>query len=136
MDQALVDSMRTYLEAGLAMDVERLDRLYDPEFENIRVDEAGQVITLTKAQFMARFRALSEQGQKVGESIDDITFPATSVFGDSGAIVMRRVEEGVPALYTFIWRFEDGRPTTILREFTYDKDITALLRMIESSSAG
>ena len=92
------------------------------------------MITLTKDQFMARFRALREQGQKVGESIDDITFPATSVFGDSGAVVMRRVEEGAPALYTFIWRLEDGEPTTILREFTFEKDITGLLEMIKSAS--
>ncbi|MCP2203106.1 protein of unknown function (DUF4440) [Lentzea flava] len=128
-----MDSMRTYLRAGLAMDVEKLDELYDPAFVNVRVDEAGQVVTLTKDQFMARFRALREQGQKVGDSIDDISFPATSVFGDSGAVVMRRVEEGVPALYTFIWRLEDGRPVTLLREFTFEKDLSGLVEMIRSA---
>ncbi|AYV32081.1 MULTISPECIES: DUF4440 domain-containing protein [Streptomyces] len=127
MDQALVDGMWTYLKAGLAMDVDALDRLYDPEFQNVRVDQAGRTITLTKDQFMARFRALREQGQKVGESVDDVTFPATTDLGDQAAIMMRRVQGGEPVLYTFIWRMTDGRPTTILRELTFDRDISYLL---------
>ncbi|MDF5751173.1 hypothetical protein [Spongiactinospora sp. TRM90649] len=53
MNQTLVDSMWTYLKAGLAMDIDALDRIYDPEFEYVRVDQAGQTITLTKDQFMA-----------------------------------------------------------------------------------
>ncbi|WP_326826327.1 hypothetical protein OHA77_22315 [Streptosporangium sp. NBC_01639] len=133
MNQALVDSMRSYLQAGLAMDVDQLDQLYDPEFENVRVDESGQTITLTKTQFMARFRALREQGQSVGDSIDDITFPATTDFGDHAAIIMRRVENDVPALYTFIWRMDEGQPTTILREITFDKDISYLLKMVQAA---
>ncbi|MFB6582937.1 hypothetical protein ACFCYC_36965 [Streptomyces sp. NPDC056402] len=129
MNQALVDSMQTYLKAGLAMDMDALDRLYDPEFQNVRVDQAGQAITLAKDQFMARFRALSEQGQKIGESVDDVTFPATTDMGDQAAIMMRRVKGGKPVLYTFIWRMENGRPTTILRELTFDQDISYLLRL-------
>lgn len=38
MNQALVDAMRTYLKAGPAMDVDALDRLCDPGFQNVRVD--------------------------------------------------------------------------------------------------
>ncbi|MFD7915180.1 hypothetical protein ACFV30_31420 [Streptomyces sp. NPDC059752] len=129
MNQALVDSMWTYLEAGLAMDVDALDRMYDPEFQNVRIDQAGQTITLTKDQFMARFRALREQGQKIDESVDDVTFPATTDLGDQAAIMMRRVKGGEPVLYTFIWRMADGRPTTILRELTFDRDISYLLRL-------
>ncbi|MFB7591868.1 hypothetical protein [Streptomyces sp. NPDC056169] len=129
MNQALVDSMWTYLKAGLATDVDALDRLYDPEFQNVRVDQAGQTITLTKDQFMDRFRALREQGQKIGESVDDVTFPATTDMGDQAAIMMRRVQDGEPVLYTFIWRMTDGRPTTILRELTFDRDISYLLRL-------
>ncbi|MEU8110577.1 hypothetical protein AB0C18_43430 [Nonomuraea muscovyensis] len=129
MNQTLVDSMWTYLKAGLAMDIDALDRLYDPEFENVRVDQAGQTITLTKDQFMARFRELREQGQRIGESVDDVTFPATTDLGDQAAIVMRRVKDGEPVLYTFIWRVQDGRPTTILREVTFDRDISYLLRL-------
>ncbi|MCX4546925.1 hypothetical protein [Streptomyces sp. NBC_01565] len=129
MNQALVDSMWAYLKAGLAMDVDALDRLYDPKFQNVRVDQAGQTITLTKDQFMARFRALREQGQTIGESVDDVTFPATTDLGDQAAIMMRRVKDGEPVLYTFIWRMTDGRPTTILRELTFDRDISDLLRL-------
>jgi hypothetical protein len=98
-------------------------------FENVRVDRSGQAITLTKDQFMARFRALRDQGRRIGESVDDVTFPATTDFGDQAAIMMRRVKEGEPVLYAFIWRMADGRPTTILRELTFDRDIGYLLTL-------
>ncbi|MEV4571477.1 hypothetical protein AB0K12_47670 [Nonomuraea sp. NPDC049419] len=65
----------------------------------------------------------------IGESVDDVTFPATTDLGDQAAIVMRRVKDGEPVLYTFIWRVRDGRPTTILREITFDRDISYLLRL-------
>jgi hypothetical protein len=129
MNQALVDAMRTYLTAGLAMDVDALDRLYDPDFQNVRVDRAGRTVTLTKAQFMTRFRALRDQGRTIGDSTDDVTFPATTDLGDQAAIVMRRVQNGDPVLYTFIWRLTEGHPTTILRELTFDPDLTYLLHL-------
>ncbi|MFF3861359.1 hypothetical protein [Streptomyces sp. NPDC002209] len=135
MNQSLVDRMWEYMNAGLAMDVERLDALYDPSFENIRFDEEGQVVTLTKDQFMARFRALRDQGLKVGESLDDVRLLATSVYDGHGSIIMRRVDEGVPVLYNFVWRWQDGRWATLLREFTFHKDITNLVRMIESGGS-
>ncbi|MDF5751172.1 hypothetical protein [Spongiactinospora sp. TRM90649] len=58
-----------------------------------------------------------------------MTFPATTDLGDQAAIVMRRVKDGELVLYTFIWRVQDGRPTTILREVTFDRDISYLLRL-------
>ncbi|MGW5418632.1 nuclear transport factor 2 family protein [Streptomyces sp. NPDC003943] len=133
MNQSLVDRMWEYLNAGLAMDVDALDALYDPGFENIRFDEEGQVVTLTKNQFMGRFRALRDQGLKVGESLDDVSLLATSVYDGHGTIIMRRAEEGVPVLYNFVWRCQEGRWTTLLREFTFHKDITNLFRMMEST---
>ncbi|MGP3959849.1 hypothetical protein ACTWPT_27940 [Nonomuraea sp. 3N208] len=125
--------MWNYIKAGLAMDVDTLDQLYDPAFENVRVDESGQTVTLTKAQFMARFRALREQGQSVGDSVDDVTFPATTDFGDHAAIIMRRVKDNAPVLYAFIWRMDEGQPTTILREITFDKDISYLVKMVQAA---
>ncbi|GAA1079466.1 MULTISPECIES: hypothetical protein [Kitasatospora] len=136
MDRSLVARMREYLNAGLAMDVEALDVLYDPGFENIRVDEAGQVAILTKEQFMTRFRTLRDQGQRVGEDIDDVRFLATSEHGDQGTVVMHRVQHGVPIRYGFVWRREDGRWTTLLREFTFEKDISPLLRIMKSAETG
>ncbi len=133
MYQQLVDRMREYLDAGLALDLERLDALYHPEFENLRTDEAGLSVVLTKDQFMARFRALREQGQRPGESVDDVTFPAASVYGHHASIIMRRAEDGVPSLYNFVWLVEDGRPLSIVREFSFEKDLTPLLRMIRSA---
>ncbi|MFD7559876.1 MULTISPECIES: hypothetical protein [unclassified Streptomyces] len=132
MYEQLVERMREYLDAGLALDVDRLDALYDPGFENLRTDEAGRSVTLTKAQFMARFRALREQGRRLGDSVDDVTFPGATAWGDQASVVMRRVEDGVPALYQFVWRMEDGRPTTLIREFTFEKDLSALLRLVEA----
>ncbi|GAA1169118.1 hypothetical protein F4556_003117 [Kitasatospora gansuensis] len=134
MDQTLVDRMWEYLNAGLAMDVEALDALYDPEFENVRFDGAGLVVTLVKEQFMARFRALGAQGQRVGETLDGVSFLATTEYGDQGTIVMRRVEGGLPALYTFVWRRENGRWTTLVREFTFERDLSGLLAMVRAAA--
>ncbi|KDN86984.1 hypothetical protein KCH_10690 [Kitasatospora cheerisanensis KCTC 2395] len=133
MDEALVGRMREYLAAGLEMDVETLDALYDPEFENVRVDEAGQVVVLTKADFMTRFRGLRERGARVGDSTDDVRFVATSRHGDQGTVVMYREEGGIQARYSYVWRWEGGRWTTLLREFTFEKDLSGLLRMIAAA---
>jgi hypothetical protein len=39
-------------------------------------------------------------------------------------------------LYAFIWRLLDGRrPTTILREFTFEQDLTYLLQLIQARPA-
>lgn len=129
MDQSLVDSMREYLNAGLEMDVDKLDALYDPEFENIRIDETGLTVTLTKAQFMDRFRALKAQGRRM-EPADDAEFLTTTRYGDHATIIMRRVKEGRPVLYNFVWRMDDDRPATILREFTNEKDISYLAKLV------
>jgi hypothetical protein len=117
----------------MAMDLDRLDAIYDDEFENLRVDQAGRSITLAKEQFMARFRALKAQGQTIGESVDDATFPASTAFGDHALIVMRRIKNDEPVQYAFIWRLVDGRPATILRELTFDHDISYLLAMVAAT---
>ncbi|MEV5973418.1 hypothetical protein [Streptomyces sp. NPDC051921] len=130
MEQLLVTRMRAYLDAGLALDVDRLDALYDPAFTNVRVDLGGRTVVLTKADFMGRFRALKEAGQSLGDSVDDVTFPHAGLCGDLGSVVMHRVEDGVPALYQFVWRVEGGRPTTLLREYTFERDLGPLLAMM------
>ncbi|MFE7601595.1 hypothetical protein [Streptomyces sp. NPDC057494] len=136
MDQTLVDRMRSYLDAGLAMDVEALDALYDPAFENVRCDEEGLAVTLTKDMFMSRFRALKTQGVSVGESVDDATFLTTSTYDGYGSVVMHRVKEGLPVLYTFVWRRDpQGGWGTLLREFTYEKDISHLVQIMETAGA-
>ncbi|MFJ3768609.1 hypothetical protein ACIPQJ_22160 [Streptomyces sp. NPDC090082] len=130
MDQTLVDRMRAYLDAGLTMDVEALDATYDPAFENVRCDEEGRTVTLSKDLFMGRFRALRARGVSIGESVDDATFVTTSTCDAYGSIVMRRVKDGLPVLYTFVWRrAPHGGWGTLLREFTYEKDISALLEL-------
>ncbi|MEU7029121.1 nuclear transport factor 2 family protein [Streptomyces sp. NPDC046275] len=135
MDQALVERMWEYLNAGLAMDVEALDAIYDPHFENVRCDEDGRVVTLAKEQFMARFRALRDRGVKIGEALDDVRLLATSVYDGHGSVVMRRVRDGEPVLYTFVWRQEGGRWSTLLREFTYEKDLGALMALVGPAGA-
>jgi hypothetical protein len=132
MQQNLVDAMRTYLDAGATMDLDRLDACYDEEFENLRVDRAGQVVPITKAQFMQRFRDMKARGLSL-EPADDATFPAATTFGECGMIVMRRVKEGTPVLYAFIWRMRDGQPATILRELTFEDDLTYLIQLIRAA---
>jgi len=129
MEQSLIEGMQVYLAAGVAMDLDAMDALYDDEFVNVRVDLDGRTVTLTKGMFMQRFRAMREQGQALGPA-DDATFLATTIYGDFGQIVMRRVNEGEPVLYTFVWRMRDGQAVTMLREFTFDKDLSYLLQLM------
>ncbi len=46
---------------------------------------------------------------------------------------MRRVNEGGPVLYTFVWRREQGRWTTLVREFTFEQDLGGLLAMVRAA---
>ncbi|MFJ3706802.1 hypothetical protein OG709_12395 [Streptomyces sp. NBC_01267] len=85
---------------------------------------------------MDRFRALRDRGRLVGEPTDDVTFVATSIYGGHASLIMRRVKEGAPVLYNFVWKLEAGRPTTMLREFTFDKDIANLVRMVQAAEDG
>ncbi|QKW18386.1 nuclear transport factor 2 family protein [Kitasatospora sp. NA04385] len=136
LDETLIERMREYLAAGLAMDLAALEEFYDDEFENLRIDETGQVVRLTKAHFMARFRGLAAQGRTVGRSTDDVRFLATTRHGDQGTVVMYRCEQGVPARYTFVWRrTADGRWSTVLREFSFERDVTYLRQMMAAATA-
>ncbi|MFE0464522.1 DUF4440 domain-containing protein [Kitasatospora sp. NPDC058965] len=135
MDQSLITRMHEYLAAGLAMDVEALDELYDPTFENVRTDEAGQVATLAKEQFMLHFRAVRDQGKRVGDSVDDVRFLATLVHGDQGTVVVHREQHGTPVRYCFVWQRAGGRWTTLLRELSFERDITPLIAAIEAARA-
>jgi hypothetical protein len=46
---------------------------------------------------------------------------------------MRRVQNDEPVQYAFVWRLVDGRPATILRELTFDHDISYLLAMVAAA---
>ncbi|MEU7019935.1 hypothetical protein ABZ990_04665 [Streptomyces sp. NPDC046203] len=134
LEQRLIARMRTYLEAGLVLDTELLDALYDSEFENVRVDQEGRTAVLTKRHFMDRFRMLKQSGQNIGDSVDDVTFPSAGLSGDLGSVVMRRVKDGEPVLYHFLWRLDaSGAPTTLLREYTFERDLSRLLAMMAAA---
>lgn len=60
--------------------------------------------------------------------------PVSTVHGDQASIVVHRVKDGAPVLYTFVWRIADGRPTRLLREFTVEDDLTPLLRAIRAAA--
>ncbi|MFF2815110.1 DUF4440 domain-containing protein [Kitasatospora cineracea] len=137
LDGTLVARMREYLAAGTAMDLAALEALYDEEFENVRTDEAGRVAVLTKAHFTARFRMLAARGEGVADGgTDDVRFLAAGRHGDQGTVVMYRCEDGVPARYVFVWRREGGRWTTLLREFTFERDVSPLLALLAAAAAG
>jgi len=135
MDRELVDAMRRYLAAGEVMDLNGLDACYDDDFLNLRVDGVGQVVQITKAQLMQRFAGMKAQGATL-DPTDDATFPVATRFDDFGVIVMRRVKNDLAVLYAFVWRLHDGKPTTILREFTFEHDLTDLIRIIQGVTSG
>ncbi|WP_180357521.1 nuclear transport factor 2 family protein [Streptomyces sp. TLI_146] len=113
-----MDRTLDYLSAGAAGDVAALDAVHDPGFESIRCDGAGRVVALSRAEFLSLVRAPRERGQR-GERMGDIGFLATSEYDGHGAVIVRRVQGGVPVLCTFVWRREEGEWTTLLRAFTF-----------------
>ena len=118
MDQSLVDRTLDYLSGGPAGDMAALDAVCDPGFESIRYDGAGRVLTVSRAEFMARVRVPRTQGR-----VGDISVLATSEYeGGRGAVIVRRVQGGVPVLCTLVWRRDGGEWTTLLREFTFVLD--------------
>jgi hypothetical protein len=134
MDTALIDAMHEYFKAGATLDIPTLDRLYAPDFLNLRMDRAGQTIVLTKPQFMARFGQMKAEGTTY-EPSDDIEFLATDSFDNYASLVMRRVKEGKPVLYNFLWRTERGQPTAIVRELTVEEDLTGLIALVQRLQA-
>jgi ketosteroid isomerase-like protein len=130
MNEPLLHAMQRYFEAGGRMDVDQLDSIYAEDFQNIRVDRAGRSIVFTKAQFMSRFRQMKAQAA-VYEPSDDITYLATNEFDDHASLLLRRIKDGLPVLYNFVWRVREGKPTEIIREFTVEDDLSALIALVE-----
>lgn len=113
------------------MDLEKIDTVYAPDFENVRVDRKGNVVTLTKGMFMQRFREMAVQGEKQ-EPTDDVVFLTTSIYDNHGSVLMSRLEDDRSALYNFVWRMQDGTPTELVREFTMDEDISYLVQILQN----
>jgi hypothetical protein len=128
----LLIAMEEYLNAGLEMDLEKLETIYAPNFENIRVDTSGRTINITKEQFMQRFRNMNDQGKKL-DSIDDVEFLTTTIYDNHGSVIMRRIKDGSPVLYNFVWLMKDGLPFSLVREFTFVEDLSYLINMIHKS---
>lgn len=133
---SLIEAMEGYFQAGTVLDLDRLDATYAPDFINIRTDKIGQTVSITKEQFMLTFRRLKDGGGSTLGTTEDVQYVATTVYDDHGSVVLRRVKEGKPALYNFVWRMADGLPTTIIREFSVEEDLSALIGMIRGSAAG
>ncbi|CRK83219.1 hypothetical protein [Neobacillus massiliamazoniensis] len=128
----LLIAMEEYLNAGLEMDLEKLETIYAPNFENIRFDTSGRTINITKEQFMQRFRNMNDQGKKL-DSIDDVEFLTTTIYDNHGSVIMRRIKDGSPVLYNFVWIMKDGLPFSLVREFTFVEDLSYLINMIHKS---
>ncbi|QHW35277.1 nuclear transport factor 2 family protein [Paenibacillus rhizovicinus] len=135
-NKSLIEAMEGYFQAGTLLDLDRLDAVYAPDFVNIRTDKIGQTVSITKEQFMETFRRLKDGGGTTLGTTEDVKYMATTVYDNHGSVVLRRTKEGTPVLYNFVWRMEGGLPTTIIREFSVEEDLSALISMIRESSAG
>lgn len=134
---SVVQHMRSYLAAGATLDLEAFDAFYAPEFENIRTDRLGQVVTITREQLMTRLAQLKAANQPFAASTDEDTeILGTSWFGSHCSLLMRRVKDGRPVLYNFIWRQESDGRLQIVREFTFEEDLSYLLQLIARAKAG
>lgn len=131
LNQQLIAAMNEYFQAGLMMDLNKMDALYDRNFENMRVDPTGRTILFTKADFMNRFHSMKASGESLADT-DDVKFIATNVFGDYGTVMMTRTKAGKTVLYNFIWKMQDGQPQTLIREVTFEDDLADLIELVQA----
>lgn len=129
-DNALIEAMNGYFQAGVVLDLDRLEAIYAPDFVNIRTDKNGQTVSITKDQFMQTFRRIQQGGGTSLGTTEDVQYLTTSIYDDHGSVLLRREKEGKAVLYNFVWRIKDGLPTAIIREFSVEEDISALIGMM------
>ncbi|EFM11077.1 conserved hypothetical protein [Paenibacillus curdlanolyticus YK9] len=129
---SLIEAMERYFQAGSVLDLNRLDAIYAPDFVNIRNDQSGRTVSITKEQFMQTFRRIKEGGGTSLGATEDVRYLTTTVYDDHGSVVLRREKEGKPVVYNFVWRMNgDGLPTTIVREFSLEEDLSSLIGMMQ-----
>src|SRR5215510_11295705 len=109
MNERVIEQMNKYFAAGAELDIDVFDKLYHPSFENVRMDTKGNIVTITKEQFMSRLRQLKVSNQPFPPaSNDDIAFLDTNEYGPYCSLLLKRTKEGMPVLYNFVWQNTEG----------------------------
>ncbi|MFC8734233.1 hypothetical protein ACFT5B_17415 [Luteimicrobium sp. NPDC057192] len=125
MDDELLGQMRRYFDAGLRMDVDEMARIYAPEYVGVRVDLEGRSVEIPREPLLARLRQIAAAGHAM-PPVDDVEYLAAVRYGDHGSVALRRVKDGKPLLYEFVWRLADGE-WRMVHEFTVETDVSALV---------
>lgn len=118
MNPRLLQLLKDYFSAGLEMNLEEIDKLYAPDFLNIRTDLKGNVQQITKANFMQEFQAYKQRGESM-PPVDDVQILATTEFGSCGLILFKRTKQGKRIFYNFMWDLTSPKPR-LVREFTIE----------------
>ncbi len=133
MNTDVIKEMNKYFAAGATLDIEVFDEIYHSSFENIRVDKKGNIVTITKEQFMDTFRKLKSKNQSLSAGMpDDIQYLGTNEYGPYCSFLIKRMKEGSPVLYNFVWQNIENK-WFIIREFTVENDISKLVEMMHNS---
>jgi hypothetical protein len=128
MDDELITQMKQYFEAGLRMDVDEMARIYAPEYRGVRVDLEGRSLEIPRDALLAQLRKIAAAGHAM-PPVDDVEYLAAVRYGDHGSVALRRVKDGKPLLYEFVWRLADGE-WRMVHEFTVETDLSALIAAI------
>jgi len=128
MDDELITQMKRYFEAGLRMDVAEMARIYALEYVGVRVDLDGRSLEIPREALLGRLRQIAAAGHAM-PPVDDVEYLAAVRYGDHGSVALRRVKEGKPLLYEFVWRLADGE-WHMVHEFTVETDLSALIASV------
>ncbi|GAA4830196.1 hypothetical protein GCM10023221_02170 [Luteimicrobium xylanilyticum] len=128
MDDELITQMKRYFEAGLRMDLDELARVYAPEYVGVRVDLDGRSLEIPRDGLLAQLRKIASAGHAM-PPVDDVEYLAAVRYGDHGSVALRRVKDGRPLLYEFVWRLADGE-WRMVHEFTVETDLSALIAAV------
>jgi Domain of unknown function (DUF4440) len=121
---SLRQSVTTFMDASDHGDVSTISSLYDSSFENVRVTDQGNMITLSRVQILQFLQSAGRPSYPTQST----TIHRVEVTGTLGFVLISRVKDlgngWEPMFYTLVWTYSNGK-WLLLREFVHQKSLPA-----------
>jgi hypothetical protein len=121
---SLRQSVTNFIEASDHGDVSTISSLYDSTFENIRITDQGNMVTLSRAQILQLLQSTGRPSYPTQST----TIHRVEVTGALGFVLITRFKDlgngWEPMFYNLIWTYSSGK-WHLLREFVHQKSLPA-----------
>jgi hypothetical protein len=116
-----------FIEAADHADSDTAASMYAPDFVNIRITDAGDVVRLNREQLLSFFARPGGQHIPTKSS----TIHHVEVTADSGFVLLTRIKDlgngWEPMFYSLVWE-RQGDKWLLLREFVHQRSIPKRLQ--------